>query len=282
MEENIATAEKQEKEFVHLHVHTEYSLLDGATRIGKLFSACGDMNMPAVAITDHGNMYGVLEFVKAAVRYTDPKADFYEFMAEKRPFKIKPIIGCELYMCPDMSVRSSQGGKMPKYNHLVLLAKNETGYHNLIKLVSRAYTEGLYYKPRIDMALLRQYTEGLICLSACIAGVIPQAILAGEFEKADAHVKEFKSLFGEDFYIEIQDHNIKDQKIVLPHLVRLAKENGVKVVATNDVHYLKKEDATMQKVLQCISFRTTMVYNEDDVRQDSADGITEEGITDDG
>ncbi len=282
MEENIATVEKQEKEFVHLHVHTEYSLLDGATRIGKLFSSCGDMNMPAVAITDHGNMYGVLEFVKAAVRYTDPKADFYEFMAEKRPFKIKPIIGCELYMCPDMSVRSSQGGKMPKYNHLVLLAKNETGYHNLIKLVSRAYTEGLYYKPRIDMALLRQYTEGLICLSACIAGVIPQAILAGEFEKADAHVKEFKSLFGEDFYIEIQDHNIKDQKIVLPHLVRLAKENGVKVVATNDVHYLKKEDATMQKVLQCISFRTTMVYNEDDVRQDSADGITEEGITDDG
>ena len=272
----------QNKEFVHLHVHTEYSLLDGATRIGKLFPACGEMGMPAVAITDHGNMYGVLEFVKAAVKYTDPKADFYEFMAEKRPFKIKPIIGCELYMCEDMHVKSSAGGKMPKYNHLILLAKNEKGYHNLIQLVSRAYTEGLYYKPRIDMPLLRQYTEGLICLSACIAGVIPQAILAGDLDTADAYVKEFKRLFGDDFYIEIQDHNIKDQKVVLPHLVRLAHENGVKIVATNDVHYLTKADATMQKVLQCISFRTTMVYNEDEVRQETADGVTGEGITDDG
>ncbi|MDE6397877.1 MAG: PHP domain-containing protein, partial [Clostridiales bacterium] len=230
--------QSKQKEFVHLHVHTEYSLLDGATRVGKLFSACGDMGMPAVAITDHGNMYGALEFVKSAVRYTDPKADFYEFMAEKRPYKVKPIIGCELYMCEDMQVKSTQGGKMPKYNHLILLAKNENGYKNLVKLVSRSYTEGLYYKPRIDMALLKQYTGDLICLSACIAGVIPQAILAGDMAKADAYVKEFKSLFGDDFYIEIQDHNIKDQKFVLPHLVRLARENGVKIVATNDVHYL--------------------------------------------
>lgn len=273
--------EGPKKEFVHLHVHTEYSLLDGATRIGKLFSACGDMDMPAVAITDHGNMYGVLEFVKAAVKYTDPKADFYEFMAEKRPYKVKPIIGCELYMCENMREKSSSGGKMPKYNHLVLLAKNETGYKNLIKLVSLAYTEGLYYKPRIDMELLRQYTEGLICLSACIAGVIPQAILAGDMKKADDHVKEFKRLFGEDFYIEIQDHNIKDQKVVLPHLVKLARDNGVKIVATNDVHYLTRDDANMQKVLQCISFRTTMVYNEDEIRSDS-DAVSDEGVTDDG
>ncbi len=274
--------ERKEKEFVHLHVHTEYSLLDGATRIGKLFSACDEMNMPAVAITDHGNMYGVLEFVKAAVKHTDPQADFYEFMAEKRPYKVKPIIGCELYMCEDMAVKTSRDGKMPKYNHLVLLAKNETGYKNLIKLVSRSYTEGLYYKPRIDMPLLRQYTEGLVCLSACVAGAIPQAILAGDLNKADALVKEFKSLFGEDFYIEIQDHNIKDQKVVLPHLIGLARENGVKIVATNDVHYLTRADATMQKVLQCISFRTTMVYNEDEVRQDAGDAVTDEGITDDG
>lgn len=272
--------QKQQERFVHLHVHTEYSLLDGATRIGKLFSACDALNMPAVAITDHGNMYGVLEFVKAAVKHTDPKADFYEFMAEKRPYKVKPIIGCELYMCEDMQVKSTQGGKMPKYNHLVLLAKNEKGYKNLVKLVSRSYTEGLYYKPRIDMQLLRRYTEGLICLSACIAGVIPQAILAGDMDKADACVKEFKSLFGEDFYIEIQDHNIKDQKTVLPHLVRLARENGVKIVATNDVHYLTKADSAMQKVLQCISFRTTMVYNEDELKQDT--GMTDDGITDDG
>lgn len=271
------------QQFVHLHVHTEYSLLDGATRINKLFSACDEMNMPAVAITDHGNMYGVLEFVKAAVRHTDPKADFYEFMAEKRPYKVKPIIGCELYMCNDMYDKTSRGGKMPKYNHLVLLAKNETGYKNLVKLVSIAYTEGLYYKPRIDMEHLKPYTEGLICLSACIAGVIPQAILAGDIPKADGYVKEFKSLFGDDFYIEIQDHNIKEQKIVLPHLLRLARDNGVKVVATNDCHYLKKEDATMQKVLQCISFRTTMVYNEDEVRQNAVgDGVADESINDDG
>ncbi len=270
-----------QKEFVHLHVHTEYSLLDGATRIGKLFSACGDMNMPAVAITDHGNMYGVLEFVKAAVRYTDPKADFYEFMKEKRPYKVKPIIGCELYMCEDMNVKTTSGGKMPKYNHLILLAKNEEGYRNLVKLVSRSYTEGLYYKPRIDMPLLRQYTKGLICLSACIAGVIPQAILAGDMQKADSYVKEFKSLFGEDFYVEIQDHNIKDQKVVLPHLIKLARDNGVKIVATNDVHYLKKEDAAMQKVLQCISFRTTMVYNEDEVKKND-NSVSDEEINDDG
>ncbi len=273
------TEQTPQKEFVHLHVHTEYSLLDGATRIGKLFGACDDMHMPAVAITDHGNMYGALEFVKAAVRHTDPKADFYEFMAEKRPYKVKPIIGCELYMCEDMHVKTTQGGKMPKYNHLILLAKNEVGYKNLVKLVSQAYTEGLYYKPRIDMHLLRMHTEGLICLSACIAGVIPQALLAGDYAKADGYVKEFKRLFGEDFYIEIQDHNIRDQKVVLPQLVRIARENGIKIVATNDVHYLRKEDATMQKVLQCISFRTTMVVGEDDLRQD---GISAEGITDDG
>ena len=275
------TGEPQEKkEFVHLHLHTEYSLLDGATRIGKLFATCGEMGMPAVAITDHGNMYGVLEFVKAAAKYTDPDVDFYDFMKANRPFKVKPIIGCELYMCENMHEKASQGGKMPKYNHLILLCKNEVGYRNLIKLVSLAYTEGLYYKPRIDMALLRQHTEGLICLSACIAGVIPQAILAGDMQKADAWVKEFKALFGEDFYIEIQDHNIHDQKLVLPHLVQLARENGVKIVATNDVHYLHKSDATMQKVLQCISFRTTLAPEEEDVPQ--SDITSNEGITDDG
>ena len=266
------------EEFVHLHVHTEYSLLDGAIRLGQLFNACGEMNMPAVAITDHGNMYGTLEFVKSAVRYTDPKADFYEFMKEKRPFKIKPIIGCELYMCEDMSVKTTQGGKMPKLNHLVLLAKNEVGYHNLIKLVSIAYTDGLYYKPRIDMAHLKGHTEGLICLSACIAGVIPQALLHGEWNKANEYVREFKEMFGEDFYIEIQDHNIKDQKTVLPMLVSIARENNVKIVATNDAHYLKKEDSTMQKVLQCISFKTTMNVGE----ENAAAGMADESISDDG
>ena len=265
--------------FVHLHVHTEYSLLDGAIRLKQLYKACGEMNMPAVAITDHGNMYGALEFVKSAARYSEEKTDFEDFMKEKHPFKIKPIIGCELYMCDDMRVKSSQGGKMPKFNHLVLLAKNETGYHNLIKLVSIAYTEGLYYKPRIDRAHLEGHTEGLICLSACIAGAIPQALLHGDYKKATEYVHKFKELFGDDFYIEIQDHDIKDQKTVLPMLISIARENGVKLVATNDAHYLKKEDATMQKVLQCISFKTTMSVEDENAAQS---GLSGGSISDDG
>lgn len=271
-----------DNEFVHLHVHTEYSLLDGATRIGKLFERCEKLGMPSIAITDHGNMYGVLEFVKAAVRHTDPKADFYDFMKERRPFKIKPIVGCELYMAPDMKVKVAVDGKMPKYNHLILLAKNMTGYKNLVKLVSKSYTDGLYYKPRIDMALLRQHTEGLVCLSACLAGAIPQAILKSDYKGADALVKEFKGLFGEDFYIEIQDHNIRDQKVVLPHLIRLARENDVKIVASNDVHYLTKADSSMQKVLQCIAFRSTMPVSEATEGDSQIDNsISGEGIVDD-
>ncbi len=266
--------------FAHLHLHTEYSLLDGAARIGKLFPLCHELGIPAVAITDHGNMFGVFEFVKAAVRFTDEKAEVFDFLKEGREFKVKPIIGCEVYMCEDMHRRGEGGGRMPKFNHLVLLCKNETGYKNLIKMVSLAYIEGLYYKPRIDFELLEKHTEGLICLSACLAGVIPQALLANEYEKADGYVKRFKALFGEDFYIEIQDHNIRDQKLVLPGLVRLARENGVKLVATNDVHYLKKKDAAMQKVLQCISFRNTMVY-EEPTEEDNGD-VSGEGITDDG
>lgn len=271
------------KQFAHLHVHTQFSLLDGATKIDGLFKACEKMNMPAVAITDHGNMYGVLEFVKKAAELTDPKADFYDFIKERRKFKVKPIVGCEVYVADNMLVKASVGGKMPKYNHLILLCKNETGYHNLCKLVSFSYTQGLYYKPRIDMELLKKYKEGLICLSACLAGSIPQAILENNFEKADALAKEFKALFKDDFYIEIQDHNIKAQKQVLPHLVKIARSNGIKLAATNDVHYLTKADATMQKVLQCISFRTTMSYDEE-----SAGGgpenisLSEGGIEDDG
>lgn len=266
--------------FAHLHVHTEYSLLDGAARIGKLFSRAYELGIPAVAITDHGNMFGVFEFVKAAVRFTDEKADTFDFLKEGREFKVQPIIGCEVYMCEDMHSRGEGGGRMPKFNHLVLLCKNETGYKNLIKMVSLAYTEGLYYKPRIDFNLLEQHTEGLICLSACLAGVIPQALLAGDYAKADGYVKRFKALFGDDFYIEIQDHNIRDQKTVLPGLVRLARENDVKLVATNDVHYLKKSDAAMQKVLQCISFRNTMVYEEP--TEDDDGDVSGAGVSDDG
>ncbi|MBR6773683.1 MAG: PHP domain-containing protein, partial [Clostridia bacterium] len=266
------------EKFVHLHVHTEYSLLDGATRISKIFKRCDELGMPAVAITDHGNMYGVLEFVKAAIKHTDPEADPFRFIAERRPFKVKPIIGCELYMTDDMSVKTTQGGKMPKYNHIVLLAKNITGYKNLIKLVSEAYVDGLYYKPRTDFKHLSQHAEGLVCLSACLAGELPQALLHNKFDEAEQIVQRYKNLFGDDYYIEIQDHNIRDQKVVLPYLVDIARRNGIKLVATNDVHYLNKRDAFAQKVLQCISFRTTMSPEE----LNDSDGLSQESLDDGG
>ena len=245
-------------DFVHLHLHTEYSLLDGATRLPAIFDKCGKLGMPAVAITDHGNMYGALEFVKTAIRYTDPKADPFDFIKERRPFKVKPIIGCEVYVTENMDVRVAAGGKMPKLNHLVLLAKNETGYKNLIKMVSEGYTRGLYYKPRIDFNLLKDHAEGIICLSACLAGELPQALLNNDMDKAYEVVDRYKALFGDDYYVEIQDHNIADQKRILPLLIKVARDRGVKIVATNDVHYLNKEDSLMQKVLQCISFRRTL------------------------
>jgi len=271
------------KNFVHLHVHTEYSLLDGATRISSLFKYAGELGQSAVAITDHGNMYGVLQFCKAAAKHTDPSADFYDFMKERRPFKVKPIIGCELYMCHDMDIKESVAGKAPKLEHIVLLAKNATGYKNLIRLVSLAHTRGYYYKPRIDMATLQTYTEGLICLSACLAGAVPQAIMAGDLKKADAIAKQFKGLFGDDYYIELQDHNLREQKQVIPHLIRVARDNNIKLVATNDVHYLKREDWAMQKVLQCISFRKTLqpeeLYDELPASEiaTAADDISSEG-----
>lgn len=254
--------------FAHLHLHTEYSLLDGATKIGELFEKCEERGVSAVAITDHGNMYGVLEFLKAAARFTydgfDKEYkekngfDFYSFMANKTPFRVKPIIGCEVYLTENMHTKVASDGKMPKNNHLILLAKNETGYKNLIKMVSLAYTEGLYYKPRIDFELLSKHAEGLVCLSACLAGIIPQRLLNRDYKGADAWVKRFKNLFGEDFYIELQDHALPEQRYVLPLLKSLADENGVKTVVTNDVHYLSKDDALMQKVLQNISYNRTM------------------------
>lgn len=268
------------KEFVHLHVHTQYSLLDGATRIENLFSRCAELGMPAVAITDHGNMFGAVEFLKQAVKFTDEKADPYDFIKSGKPFKVKPIFGCELYMTEDMSVKTTVGGRMPKYNHLILLAKNEIGYKNLIKLVSLAYTEGLYYKPRIDLKCLEGRTEGLICLSACLAGALPQAILRKDMEEADAIAKKFKAIFGEDYYIEIQDHNIKDQKIVLPFLIEIARKNNIKLAATNDVHYLLKKHSTMQKVLQCISFRTTMSI--DEMNDSEPNSVVDQDINEEG
>lgn len=267
------------KQFAHLHVHTEFSLLDGAVRTDKVFKLCDERNIPAVAMTDHGNMYGTIEFLKAAVKYTDKDADFLRFMSERRPFKVKPIVGCEVYMTENMHVKEKgANGAPPKLNHLILLAKNEAGYHNLIKIVSSGYTEGMYYKPRVDFECIKAHSEGLICLSACVAGVIPQAILKKDLAAADAWVKKFKSVFGEDFYIEIQNHNIAAQKIVLPHLIKLANDNGVKVVATNDAHYLTEDDSKMQKVLMAISFHSTL---ESDGESPQTGDISNDGVSDD-
>ncbi len=262
MEENEIINEENKsgvREFAHLHVHTEFSLLDGAVRTDNVFGVCDSLGISAVAMTDHGNMYGTIEFLKAAAKYSDPAVDFYDFIKERRPFKVKPIVGCEVYMTENMHEKGKGvNGAPPKLNHLILLCKNGEGYANLVKIVSESFVEGMYYKPRVDFECIKAHSKGLICLSACLAGVIPQAILRKDYACADEWIKKFKSVFGDDFYVEIQNHNIEEQKIVLPHLVRLAEENGVKIVATNDAHYLRKEDADMQKVLMAIAFRSTL------------------------
>ena len=222
-----------EKSFVHLHLHTEYSLLDGATHIDTLFDACKEKNMPAVAITDHGNMYGA-----------------YHFYCLAKKKGIKPIIGCEFYMADDLTVKS--GDVKREFNHLVLIAKNNTGYKNLVKLNSIGFVDGYYYKPRIDFKTLSQHSEGLICLSACIAGQLPRLLRDGMWEEARKLVKQYKELFGEDYYIELQDHGIADEIYVMPKLIKIAEEFGVELVATNDVHYLKESDAEMQDILLCV------------------------------
>ncbi len=222
-------------EFVHLHVHSEYSLLDGACRISELPKRAKELGQKAIAITDHGNMYGVIEFYKACMEQG-----------------VKPIIGCEVYVAPRTRFDKVHKLDNSPY-HLILLCKNETGYQNLIKLVSAAYTEGFYNKPRIDHDILKEYHEGLICLSACLAGELPRMLLAEDYEKAKETALFYKELFGaENYFIEIQNHSIADQIKVLPRLVKLAREIGVGLCATNDAHYLKKEDSETQKVLIAI------------------------------
>lgn len=217
--------------FVHLHVHTEYSILDGAARCKKLVKTCKEMGMPAVAMTDHGNMYGAVNF------YNECKKQ-----------GIKPILGCEMYVANDMHVKSGKS----KMSHLILLVKNDVGYRNLCILNSFAFIDGFYYKPRIDYKLLEQYHEGLICLSACLAGDIPQAILRGQMKEAEDYVVWFKRVFGDDFYLELQNHYLEEDKIVNPALKEFAKKYNIKTVATNDVHYIYRDDAEMQDVLLCV------------------------------
>lgn len=227
--------------FVHLHVHTEFSLLDGACRIRPLVKQAKELGQTALAITDHGVMYGAIDFYKAA------KAE-----------GIKPIIGCEVYVAPRS--RFDRVHELDsEARHLVLLCRNEVGYRNLCTLVSRAFTEGFYSKPRIDLSLLRDHAEGLIALSACLAGEIPRLLMQEQYEKAKQHALEMQALFGRDgYYLEIQDHGIREQKEVAHQLVRLHRETGIPLVATNDVHYLTRADAAVQDVLLCVQTgRTT-------------------------
>ncbi len=223
-------------DFVHLHLHTEYSLLDGACKIDNLISYCKKNVVDTVCITDHGNMYGTLHFAeKAAIA------------------GIKYIIGCEFYVDKDMNDKTGRS-----FDHLILLAKNKAGYKNLVQLDSMAFVDGFHYKPRIDYKVLKEHSEGVICLSACLAGGIPKKLLDGDEQGAEELALYLKDIFGEDFYIEIQDHGIPEEKRVLPMLVALAKKIGVGIVATNDVHYITKAEAEMQDVLMCIQMKKTL------------------------
>ena len=221
--------------FTHLHVHTEYSLLDGACRLGGLLDRAKELGMDSLAITDHGNMYGVI--------------DFYRMAREKG---VKPIIGCECYVAARTRFDKDKNYDSQRY-HLVLLCENETGYKNLMAMVSEAWVDGFYTKPRIDRELLEKYHEGLICLSGCLAGEIPQALLEGDYGKAKEIALWHKSLFGKgNYFIEIQNHHLAEQERVLPQLIRLAEETGIGLAATNDVHYVRQEDHKVQQVLICI------------------------------
>lgn len=221
-------------DFVHLHIHSEFSLLDGANRIKDLPVRAKELGMDSIAITDHGVMFGAIDFYKAC------KAN-----------GVKPIIGCEVYVAPrsrldkDPSIDS-------KYNHLILLAKNNEGYKNLSKLVSLSFVEGFYYKPRIDKEILEKYHENLICCSACLAGEVNQAILKNDMEEAERVALWYKNLFGEDYYLEVQNNGVKEQVLVNQKLVELSRKLNIPLVATNDAHYLKKEDAYNHEVLLCI------------------------------
>ena len=227
-------------EFVHLHLHSEYSLLDGACRIAEIPDRLRECGQDAVAITDHGNMYGVIEFYK-----TCQKAG------------IKPIIGCEVYVAT--SSRFDKRANNDSYYHLVLLCKNMVGYKNLIHLVSLGFTEGFYAKPRIDEELLRAHSEGLIALSACLSGKVPRLLSVGDYETAKKTALEYSEIFGKDnYYIELQDHGTEETRQIMPLLLKLSEETGIGMVATNDCHYLRRQDSETQQVLMCIQTNTTL------------------------
>ena len=252
MAENMA-AKQAEIPFVHLHVHTEFSLLDGASRIGDLVHTAKELGMNALAITDHGAMYGVIDFYKACKKEG-----------------IRPVIGCEVYLAPGPRQQREEVNGV-RYYHLILLAENQTGYRNLVKLVSLANIEGMYYKPRVDKELLRKYHEGIICLSACIAGEIPQALIQGNGKKAEQLVEEYIDIFGkENFFLEVQRHGLPEEQKSNAGLVQLAKKYGLGLVATNDLHYVHREDSEFHDILLCLQTGRTlddpdrMRFNSDD------------------
>ena len=242
-----------EKNFVHLHVHTEYSLLDGAARINDLLDAAKNFGMTSLAITDHGTMYGVIDFYKAA---------------KKRG--IKPIIGCEVYVAPQSRIDHDKSDDV-KYFHLILLAENNTGYKNLIKLATKAGVEGFYYRPRVDKEILRKYHEGLIALSACVAGEIPRAILKGNTNHAKEIIKEYVEIFGRDnFFLEIQNHKLEDEQKVRDALKKFSAELNIPLVATNDSHYVRREDSEFHDLLLCIK-GNKMIHDEQRLKFSSDD-----------
>ena len=225
--------------FTHLHLHTEYSLLDGACRIPRLVKKLKELGMDSCAITDHGVMYGVI--------------DFYSAMKDAG---IKPIIGAEAYVCRD---RKDKSYASREYSHLILLCENNTGYKNLMYLISEGFLNGYYYRPRIDYDLLREHHEGLICLSACISGDLPKLLYHERYEQAKAYIREMQDIFGKDnFYVEIMDHGLRPEKLVLPRLIQIAREMDVPLVATNDCHYIDEKDADAQEVLMCIQTGKTL------------------------
>lgn len=222
--------------FTHLHVHTEYSLLDGSCKIKELVAKAKELGMDSMAITDHGVMYGVIDFYRAA-----------------REVGIKPIIGCEIYVAPNSRFDREQTGGEDRYYHLVLLAENDTGYHNLMKIVSKGFVDGFYYRPRVDKEVLREYHEGIIALSACLAGEVPRYITKGLYEEAKKRAKEYESIFGKgNFFLELQDHGISEQQRVNQELLRMSQETGIELVATNDIHYINAQDAIPHDILLCI------------------------------
>ena len=225
--------------FTHLHVHTEYSLLDGACRVSEIAKAAKRKGFDSLAVTDHGVMYGVIDFYRACKKEG-----------------IHPVIGCEVYVAPKSRFDKTSS---EKYYHMVLLCENNTGYRNLIKLVSKGFTEGFYSKPRIDDELLEQYHEGLICLSACLAGELPRRLLAGDYKGAKQKAEYYRDLFGRDsFFVELQDHGIPEQRRIIPDLVRIAEEIGVGIVATNDSHYIEKDDSKTHSILLCVQTNRTL------------------------